>query len=35
MTLDIKNFFYSPFNFVLAVEVLMRPTLNTYQFTFS
>jgi hypothetical protein len=35
VTLDIKNFFDSPFNFVLSVEVLMRPTLNTYQFTFS
>jgi hypothetical protein len=35
MMLDIKIFFYSPFTFVLAVEVLMRPTLNTYQFTFS
>jgi hypothetical protein len=34
MTLDIKNFLNSPFNFALAVEVLMRPTLNTYQFTF-
>jgi hypothetical protein len=33
MTLDVKNFFYSPFNFVLCVEVLTRPTLNTYQFT--
>jgi hypothetical protein len=32
--LDIKKFVYSPFNFVLSVEVLMRPTLNTSQFTF-
>jgi hypothetical protein len=31
---DLKSF-DSPFNFVLAVEVLMRPTRNTYQFTFS
>ncbi len=35
VTLDIKQIFYSPFNFVLSVEVLMRPTLNTYQLTFS
>ncbi len=34
-TLDFKKFFHSPFNFELAVEVLMRPALNTYQFTFS
>ncbi len=32
MTLDIKKFVDSPFNFILSVEVLMRPTLNTYQF---
>ncbi len=35
VTLDITNFLYSPFNFVLSVEVLIRPTLNTYQLTFS
>jgi hypothetical protein len=35
VTLDITNFVDSPFNFVLSVKVLMRPTLNTYQFTFS
>jgi hypothetical protein len=34
VTLDIKKILYSPFNFVLAVEVLMPPTLNTYQLTF-
>ncbi len=26
MTLDVKKIFYSPFNIVLSVEVLMRPT---------
>jgi hypothetical protein len=30
VTLDIKKIFYFPFNFVLAVEILMRPTLNTH-----
>ncbi len=34
VTLDIKKIFYSPFNFVLAVEILMQPTLNTIQLTF-
>jgi hypothetical protein len=29
-----ENLFF-PFNFVLAVEILMRPTLNTYQFAIS
>jgi hypothetical protein len=28
--LDFIKKFYSPFNFVLAVKVLMLPTLNTY-----
>jgi hypothetical protein len=32
--MDIKENFYSPFNFVLAVEVFMRPTLNTYPWPF-
>ncbi len=31
MMLDIKKIFYTRFNFVLAVEILMRPTLNTYR----
>jgi hypothetical protein len=35
MMLDIKKLYSSLFNFVLAIEVIMRPTLNTYQFTFS
>ncbi len=30
-----KIFLYSPYNLVLSVEVLMLPTLNTYQFTFA
>ncbi len=34
MTLDIKIFLNSPFNFVSSDEVLMRPTLNTYRLLF-
>jgi hypothetical protein len=34
VTLDIGGMLFSPFNLVLTVEVLMQPTLNTYQATF-
>ncbi len=35
VTLYLKKIFGSPFNFVLAVKVRMRPTLKTYQSTLS